>query len=395
MKIIVLLFLILSTNVYSQVGIGTTSPDASSALDIRSNSAGLLIPRLTEIQKNAITSPANGLLIYQIDGEMGFWFYDEYIYEWLPFKNEYDCANGLVENENTFKLGGQLIENTEIVLNGKDFTLNSNSNSSDFIFKSNIGGAIPSGIDVVRFNNNGNLQTRGSNGVSLICSDYDKNVLRVGNENYNLLVDNGFSYDIGGNVGTIDYLAKFSRGGGSTTYKTRGNAIGIGSIEYLIDGESAIASSHDFLPIKNGFLDLGHVNNRWKDIYAVNGVIQTSDATLKRKIKPLKYGLKEIMKLNPVTYKWKDSMVGNTIKAPYQQELKIGLLAQDLLKVIPESVSTHHWKVLDEKNNTYVYQENDKLGVNYSEIIPVLIKAIQEQQQEIETLKKVIKKIEK
>ncbi len=49
---------------FSQVGIGTTSPDASSILELNTNSAGFLPPRLTTAQRDAITTPAQGLFIY-------------------------------------------------------------------------------------------------------------------------------------------------------------------------------------------------------------------------------------------------------------------------------------------------------------------------------------------
>jgi hypothetical protein len=63
---------------YSQVGIGTESPSASAILDVVSpnNDKGILIPRLTLSEKNNISSPAIGLLIYQTDGDHGFYFYD-------------------------------------------------------------------------------------------------------------------------------------------------------------------------------------------------------------------------------------------------------------------------------------------------------------------------------
>jgi hypothetical protein len=48
----------------SQVGIGTTTPDDSSVLHIDSDSKGILIPRLTTIQRNSISLPAIGLLIF-------------------------------------------------------------------------------------------------------------------------------------------------------------------------------------------------------------------------------------------------------------------------------------------------------------------------------------------
>ena len=51
----------------AQVGIGTTTPDASSILDVESTDKGILIPRLTTVQINAITNPANGLMVYNTD----------------------------------------------------------------------------------------------------------------------------------------------------------------------------------------------------------------------------------------------------------------------------------------------------------------------------------------
>lgn len=49
---------------FAQVGIGTTNPHASSILDLTSTTQGFLVPRLTTAQRDAITSPATGLMIY-------------------------------------------------------------------------------------------------------------------------------------------------------------------------------------------------------------------------------------------------------------------------------------------------------------------------------------------
>jgi hypothetical protein len=79
------------------------------------------------------------------------------------------------------------------------------------------------------------------------------------------------------------------------------------------------------------------------------------------------------MNLKPVSFNWKEG----------QQETKLGFIAQDTLKVIPEVVQT---------DNPQQY------GMSYSELIPVLTRAVQEQQEmikkqgeEIEDLKKMIK----
>ncbi len=59
---------------YGQVGIGTTTPDATAILEISGTGKGLLIPRMASSARP--TSPATGLIIYQTDGTAGFYYYD-------------------------------------------------------------------------------------------------------------------------------------------------------------------------------------------------------------------------------------------------------------------------------------------------------------------------------
>ena len=62
---------LLTATTYAQVGVGTTTPDASAALDITSTTGGLLVPRMTAVQRDAITSPAQGLIIFCSDCASG------------------------------------------------------------------------------------------------------------------------------------------------------------------------------------------------------------------------------------------------------------------------------------------------------------------------------------
>ena len=55
---------------FSQVGIGTVTPDESAILDISSTNKGFLLPRMNEAQRDAIANPAIGLLIYLIEGNV-------------------------------------------------------------------------------------------------------------------------------------------------------------------------------------------------------------------------------------------------------------------------------------------------------------------------------------
>ena len=67
---------LLTATTYAQIGINNENPDPSAALDITSTTGGLLIPRMTETQRDAISSPAIGLMIYQTDGTVGFYYYN-------------------------------------------------------------------------------------------------------------------------------------------------------------------------------------------------------------------------------------------------------------------------------------------------------------------------------
>ena len=96
-------------------------------------------------------------------------------------------------------------------------------------------------------------------------------------------------------------------------------------------------------------------------IRASQGVLSNSDRRLKKNIKTIGSASKIVSSIEGVTYQW----VG-------KQGNNYGVIAQDIQKVLPEVVS--------QDNNGY-------LSVNYSSIIPVLIEAIKELQDEVKDLK--------
>lgn len=60
----------------AQVGIGVNPPHASAQLEVASSNKGVLIPSMTETDRNNIQSPADGLLIYQTNNTKGFYYYN-------------------------------------------------------------------------------------------------------------------------------------------------------------------------------------------------------------------------------------------------------------------------------------------------------------------------------
>jgi len=75
-KLVLVLALFTFINTFSQLGIGTTTPNASAQLDIVSTTKGLLIPRMTELQRTSIPSPVAGLMVYQNNNTTGFYYYN-------------------------------------------------------------------------------------------------------------------------------------------------------------------------------------------------------------------------------------------------------------------------------------------------------------------------------
>lgn len=121
----------------------------------------------------------------------------------------------------------------------------------------------------------------------------------------------------------------------------------------------------NFYPVTDNLYDIGTAAYRWDDIYATSGVVNTSDKRLKTSIHDLNYGLKEIIQLRPVTFMWKDKP---------EKGVKLGLIAQEVQPILKEVVNIGD-------------DEEETLGIHYSDFIPVLIKGIQEQQKQIEDLK--------
>jgi hypothetical protein len=79
-RILFLSFLNVPFFLFAQVGVGTTTPHASARLQIDAsasgNAKGFLPPRVTGTERNAISSPATGLIVYQTDAPIGFYFFN-------------------------------------------------------------------------------------------------------------------------------------------------------------------------------------------------------------------------------------------------------------------------------------------------------------------------------
>jgi hypothetical protein len=206
---------------------------------------------------------------------------------------------------------------------------NGSSTSSDVVATANNGSETNNYIDM-GINGGGNTST----GV-------------IGGSNIAYLYSTGSDFAIGNGANSKD-LVFFTTSASTYTERMR------------------LTSAGNLLPGANNAYNLGSSTLRWATIYSQN-VLNTSDARLKTNIRNLNYGLSAILKMNSVQYNWKDGI---------NRDTQIGFLAQDLRKIIPEVVVGNEAK--------------ENLAVNYIELIPVMVNAIKEQQQQIEELKKEI-----
>jgi hypothetical protein len=155
-----------------------------------------------------------------------------------------------------------------------------------------------------------------------------------------------------------------------------GATMRIGSGETIEDaGVFLLDFNATLRPQTNNSRSLGNSEKRWSAVFATNGTINTSDVRDKNDIVELTYGMEAIRQLRPVTYRWNDPNLG--------RDKKIGLIAQELLAVIPEVVMTEEL-VADDETSASTWKSANRLGVYYSDLIPVLVKGLQEVDQKLE-----------
>ncbi len=148
--------------------------------------------------------------------------------------------------------------------------------------------------------------------------------------------------------------------------------VGPGKIPFFgIGKKGGIRLGTALFPEQGGEINLGSNKRPFRQVFALK-FAEISDRREKENIVTLPYGLKDVMELQPVAFTWKK----NAIEGRH-----VGLIAQEVEEVIPEIVTRQNFM------NPKTGKATDRLSVAYSELVPVLIHAIQEQQTIIEAQK--------
>ncbi len=132
--------LITTLTVFSQVAINANGNTAntSAMLDISSTSKGLLIPSMSSSQRGDITSPANGLLVYDTDTK-SFWFYNSTASEWQKVGSDVAGASD-IDGLSDARSGGYSVFVGYDAGSNDDGTSNMNTSSGYGSLSSNVDG---------------------------------------------------------------------------------------------------------------------------------------------------------------------------------------------------------------------------------------------------------------
>lgn len=126
-KILFISIYFLTVMGYAQIGLGTSTPHSSAALDLTSTSKGVLVPRMTHAQKNAITSPVAGLLIWCLD---------------CATSGEMQVYNGTVWTTTLGATASVTVAPANLVYTGSPFTFNVSNAITPINAPTNSGGVV-------------------------------------------------------------------------------------------------------------------------------------------------------------------------------------------------------------------------------------------------------------
>lgn len=158
--------------------------------------------------------------------------------------------------------------------------------------------------------------------------------------------------------------------------------IGFGSIEFIEDvGSNTVGIGGNLFPA-SAIRNIGSNAESWNQVFASSYITVLSLAPgAGEGFKQLSGGLERVMKMNPITYEEEGKASGSA---------HMGFIPEEMLEVMPEVVFNPATQppLTGEDGEVLERDPDSRMGINYTEMIPVLVKALQEQQTMIDELVK-------
>ena len=359
-NLLFLLFLVSGMSLQAQVAVNNdgAAPDNSAMLDVKSATKGMLVPRMTTIQRNTIASPAPGLLVFCMDNN--FYYSNQGTAtspNWVMVNSKW-APVGL----GIFYSGG----NVGIGTSAPGYNLDVEGISTYVNVKAT-GGTANLILDKATTIDNSllvcekayipiwGIGTLGSDNFTLYNAGISSEALGINQSTNNATFSGRVgikiypNYDL--HVNSTDYTAAFittnSYGGTAMDIEATGGAFAWGIYAYG--------------PIT------GYAGYFGGSIYCTGSYLP-SDERLKENIQPMQNALEKVMKLDVKTYTFKQEYARMNLPTSRQY----GFTAQNLEGVFPELVKLNPAKGKE--------QPVEFKAVNYTGMIPILTEAIQEQQ---------------
>jgi len=172
-------------------------------------------------------------------------------------------------------------------------------------------------------------------------------------------------------------------------FEIRGNGV---RVIYGSSGQYGVffGSGGPLRPLGNNIVSLGNGSNKWSQIFAVNGTINTSDEREKNTITDSVLGADFIRSLRPVSYKWNEGTNYPDGTSTPGLRTHYGFIAQEVKAAVDASGAGDFggWILADKEN------ADSSQGLRYSEFIAPLTKALQEALDEIDSLKERVAQLE-
>lgn len=402
---------------------GAVAPDKSALLDVQSTTKGMLVPRMSSGQRTGIVNPAKGLLVFD-NTTSSFWYYSN---GWQELAGSGGSGGGLwsslANNSGVYRMDGKVGVGTDDPVSMLDVRGDLTVGQKDKLANRLVFAGTP-GDNQPQYREHTVIEERVYSGTEqselLLWKGNDPTFGGVGSDRIRLDAVGGIVFQVGGeNGGEVGRLYDPAVEGKTLLHLTHDGQVVFGDnlaqlsledIQYsgkkngvlvlLAPDSYDVGNKKRMLMIGSDGNEINAVNEQmgkgesvlhlnyntggnvrvggWdpanvSDLDVQGTVYQASDERLKTDIQPISRALATVTALSGKTYRWRGSP---------KRGLKYGFIAQEVAEVLPEVVSMRE---PDAKKGETL---QSVLSISYTELIPILVEAIKEQQTQIARLQK-------